>query len=119
MKEKIKFKGIILWHIDAMGTFKAFDIFIKKGNVRKYKKMFNWLYGIDCIFAKAFKEVFKDYVYIGSEDDLHAFPINLKIPKNFKVITLCTSYPDDIEKAKNEIKADLEKIKKEITKKDD
>ena len=103
-------EGFILWHIDGLGTFKAFDVFVRKGKIRKYKKRFDWLYKVHCLFAEAFQEVFKDYKYIGSEDDLHTYPIGLKVPRGFKVIRLRKHYPEDPKKAKPLIIEDLKRL---------
>jgi len=108
--KRMKPEGIILWHRDGMGSVRAFDVFVRKGKIRKYKKQFDWLYQVDCLFAEVFQETFKSYKYIGSEDDLHLFPINLEIPKKFKVITLLT-WPKDKKKAKQLIKKDLIELK--------
>jgi len=110
---KRKPEGIVLWHIDGFHTFKAFDVFIRKGLVRKYKKKFDWLYDVDCMFAEVFQELFKDYIYIGSEDDLHAWPINYKFPKTFKTI-LFTFVPSDTPKTEKERTMVKEKIKDEM-----
>ena len=100
--------------MDGLRSFKAFDIFVRKGKIKKYKKEFDWLYKVDCVFAKVFEDVFKDYKWIGSEDDLHSYPINLKIPKSFEVIYLDKYYPLSREKAMPMIRKDLEIIKNEI-----
>jgi hypothetical protein len=111
MREKPE--GVVLWHVDGMWSFKAFDIFIRKGFVRKYKKKFNWLYDTDCIFAEAFQETFPDYVYIGSEDDLHVWPIKYKFPRTFKTI-LFTFVPSDTPKTEKERMMEKEKIKEKM-----
>ena len=108
--------GFILWHVDGLMSFKAFDVFVRKGKIRKFKKEFDWLYKTDCLFAEIFQKVFKDYKYIGSEDDLHIYPINLRVPKGFKEIFLHKFYPGDIKEARKMIKQDLEKIKEELEK---
>jgi hypothetical protein len=87
-KMKAKPDGIVLWHIDGMMSFKAFDVFVRKDKLKKYKKEFEWLYKVDCLFAEAFTELFKEYKWIGSEDDLHAFPMNFRFPRGFKILTL-------------------------------
>jgi len=110
----MKPEGIILWHQDGMMSFKAFDVFVRKGKIRKYKKRFGWLYQVDCLFSKIFQEVFKSYKYIGSEDDLHTFPIDLRVPKKFKVITLTQWYPRDEKKARPLIKKDLIKAFEDV-----
>ena len=105
----MKAEGFVLWHVDGMGSFKAFDVFVRKGKIRKYKKMFE-LYRVDCVFAKAFEELVKGYKWIGSEDDLHSYPMNTEFPKSFKVI-FSTHFPDrtkPLEEEKELIKKELE-----------
>lgn len=91
----MKPKGYVIWHRDGMGTMKAFDIFVRRGSVRKYKEKFSWLYRVKCLVAEFWKKKLKGYVYIGSEDDLHAFPINLKVPRGFKVIHFDDDYDEE------------------------
>jgi hypothetical protein len=108
----VKPEGFVLWHVDGMGSFKAFDVFVRKGKIRKYKKTFNWLYKVDCIFVKAFEELVKGYKWIGSEDDLHSYPLNYEFPKNFKMI-FYTYFPDrtkPIEEEKEWIKKRLRRL---------
>jgi hypothetical protein len=108
-------EGVVLWHVDGEGTYKAFDVFVRKGLVRKYKKEFNWLYRVDCIFAKAFQELFKNYTYVGSEDDLHLYPLNPEFPKSFKVFLFNFrpsrfSNEEGEKKAKEEIKKRMKEV---------
>jgi hypothetical protein len=116
MRKSKKVEGIVLWHVDGLGTYKAFDVFVKKKYVKKYKKKFDYLYDVNCVFKEAFKEVFKNYVFIGSEDDLHSYPLNYKFPKTFKIIlfTFCPNYPcflnkKEYNKLKEEIKEEMKK----------
>ncbi|MHA1664292.1 MAG: hypothetical protein ACTSVW_00450 [Candidatus Njordarchaeales archaeon] len=109
----MKPEGFVLWHVDSLLSFKAFDVFVRKGKIRKWKKEFEWLYQTDCLFAEVFQKLFKDYKYIGSEDDLHAFPRYYRFPKSFKVIRLIIVPPlDNEERAKALIE---EELKKKVT----
>jgi len=113
--KKEKPEGVILWHEDGMRSFKAYDIFVRKDKVKKYKKIFDNLYKVDCLFAEVFTKIFKDYVLLGSEDDLHFYSNEPIVPKKFKVIMLCKHYPEDKKEAIKEIRKDLKKeMKKEV-----
>ena len=97
--------GLVVWHRDGLGGFKAFDIFIRNDLLRQYKYKFNWLYDVSnyCRCAKILIPLLKDYTYVGSEDDLHSFPINLEVPKEFKVIHIEELDKNKMEKLLNEI----------------
>jgi hypothetical protein len=112
MREKPE--GVVLWHVDGLWSFKAFDVFVRKGFVRKYKKKFNWLYDTDCIFVEAFQETFPDYVYIGSEDDLHILPMNYDFPETFEVITFTFVTEKTGFLTKEEWNEEKEKIKEKM-----
>jgi len=86
MKKDKEIEGVILWHRDGFGTMKAFDVFVKKKFVKKYEKKFGWLYKVDCKVAEFWLKRNKGFVWLGSEDDLHIYPLNFVPPKKFKVI---------------------------------
>lgn len=97
-----------------MGDYKAMDFFVKKGKVKKYRnsnKFKDWLYIVDdCPYKKAFLELRKDFVYLGSQDDQHIFPIFFEPPPTFRII-YCT-YNSRNPNLKEELKKQIQIVLK-------
>jgi len=66
---------VILYHsAGIMGE--AFDIFVSKSLVKKYKKKIDWLYSVPCDIAAKFLKKHPHLVWLGSEDLCHIAEIN-------------------------------------------
>jgi len=79
-----EYKGTILLHpvypSPIMITeIPRFDVFVKKEFLKEFEYLKDCLYEADCKYAKKYGEKYRDEVYLGSEDLIHSFGINVEI----------------------------------------